>query len=451
MALRWRSREEEGKKSLVQKKRKTSFIFINTFYTTNMPAKTAKTTRSKTNDKDKSAAEKKTKKTVSTKTNTAPSSPKMVRFEKLDPKTHRFLFDIKRVYPDSKTELSFEELMAVRWNKKKKKEEEKARTAKLQQEVELLRNQLEKLTKHLEKGITVEDRTPLKDRNRNDNKSSMVHTTNSVVLDAFDDPTTGIVPVVRPSKPCFEIFRDDPTAPVIEEVTNVVPVVLPKKPAFDIFVDEPTVAVETSKVVQVQPPKKPGFEIFVDEPTVPLEATQEPVVKPKKPAFEIFVDEPTAPLEATQEPVVKPKKPTFEIFVDEETEPFDEKESLHDSKAWLLELSANPIRGAQMVERPESTFLLPSETEFISLRTGFSASTPAVSKNKKTLSRVKAPVQKEPEITGKLDTIVETSREYKSSSSSSGAYTTTGGFTRTRSRLPSSLYDVGHGVSGHIN
>ena len=360
------------------------------------------------------------------------SSPKIARFEDLDPKTHRFYFDQRRVYADG-TEYSFEQLRAIQWFKKKKKDEEKERTAKLEAEVEQLRNQLAKLQKHLSKGsngVSSMDsstegqtvvRTPLKERNvseltgpsrrtrNHEHHIAVAAVSGNTVprVDVFDDHMTGIVPVVKPSKPNFEIFCDEPTQAIDE-----------KK--------------EESMMVPVIPPKKPDFEIFRDEPTAMLDMPDE-----------------TTNMIA----VIPPKKPDFEIFVDETQAIEDEKESNGDSsKSWGLDFSVNPIRGfaemgANFGGKTEgfTTFLLPTETEFIS-KHDFYASTPAAPGNKKHHTRVapKNTTKKDEEITGKLETIVETSREYKSSSSSSssGAHTTTAGFTRTRSRFPSGIYDA---------
>lgn len=352
--------------------------------TSKVPIKTKKSSLSKqTEKKETPQTEQQQKESYE-----ANGSPKIARFEKLNPKTHRFFFDEKRIYANG-IEYSFEELRAVMWKKKREKEDEKARTKELEEEVRRLRTELEQLQKRLGKNVSPHNsplqtglsRTPLKQRNDGTTGRTKGRNVDKIVVAA------AVSGANHPPPPAFEIFED--------ATTGVVPLIKPSKPAFEIY-SEPTS--EVTRTVSND---------IVSEETTNIQ----PIVKPTQPAFEIYCEE------------------TGDVNLPEMSKRF----------------SINPVGG--MTENSPNfgnltgTFFIPSETEFISRET-IIASTPAAPGAKKPFGRVKSFGKSEQtEMTGKLETIREASKEYTSSSSgssSSGAHTTAG-FTRTRTRFLSGV------------
>lgn len=291
-----------------------------------------------------------------------------------------------------------------RWQEKKSREDEKARTAKLEEEVARLRAQVEQLLQLKNKTNTESVSLP---------KCSDKEST--ATSKSINESSTSMLPPPAPKTPAFEIFQD-PTTKVIDSSSNstsMLPPKPPKVPSFAIFEDETT---NVQKKQNALP-----FEIYEESEKVALIDL---------PAF------------VNCSHLQDDKKQSAEASSEVKTE-----DDLESTGLPYADYSVNPIG----FRRESMTMMLPSETEFI--RNDMIASTPAPPGAKQSVSRVKKPLQQVAQpppppptaaanpfgdgLTGKLSPIVETSREYKSSSSSSSssaAHSTQGASTFTQTR-----------------
>lgn len=352
-----------------------------------------------------------------------PDSPPVARFEKLNPFKQRFFFDERRVYSDG-TEYSFEELMGRRWMAAKQKQEEKLKSERLEQEVADLRKKLEELTNSKERRPLIE-RTNSNSQSRNHIRNDRVIGGSLMGCDVADksaDPWNGtLAPTetidlqsVPASKPAFTIFTD-PTQEVTRSGESDA---VPNKAPFQIYVEE------TEPIVV---PKKPAFEILHEKSTEPIVVPSKKAVRPSKALKPVVLKEKPADVEETRTtveqllPVVVPKSA--------EEKPRKSEIERRMSQDEFFNFSVYPQ--GQELDLNGVTFMLPNcETEFIS-KNARGASTPAAFGPKKHVSRVvqKPELEVTAGVTAKLSPITETSREYKSSSSSSGssgAHTTRG-------------------------
>lgn len=336
--------------------------------------------------------------------------PPLVRMDKFDPTKQRFMVDLTSIYCNG-IEYSLEELRARKYFANKKKKEEKDRTARLEKELAEVKAKLELLMQE-------------KARDGKVNVKSTPDTSKSGVK--VRDPDNIIV-AAAVSGFVVNNENDENDANDINGANGT----------------NGTLSQEA--IVKAQQP--PVFEIFQD-PTATITNFIGPITMPEPPKFEIFSDETTkAPIVddtvTSVIPVMPPPKPNFEIFA-EPTEKLENNNCKHDPAKDPIEsddaFEQSFVPNFHQGETEAFTFLVVSETEFISAKKP--TSTPAIVPSKKACSRIAQADQFVPPpeprkstvpVNNKLDTIVETSREYKSSSSSgsSGAHTTTRGFSTT--------------------
>ncbi|KAI1304895.1 hypothetical protein HDE_01684 [Halotydeus destructor] len=307
----------------------------------------------------------------------------LAHFEVLDPRKQRFYFEDREIYCRG-TEFSFEENRGRKWKEQKERENERKRTLKLEDEVQLLRQQVAMLLEMKQTQISgpqiVERVTsatnttrPMISKEKSSNKETFSALLNATAAES--DQVDGMSPI-----------REPVTEPVL---------LVAKPPAFAIFVDETT---KVTHGIDVVPKTKIDFDIYTD-PTKELPVELAEVKNISQVAKKIDIPE------------------QLELPKSEDEQNMDESES----ENFPTDFSVAP----GFMGREALTFVMPnSETEFIDCAVA-STSTPAAPRATRQINRIKKPEQTAgpDDAHFKLSPIVETSREYKSSSSSSACST----------------------------